>query len=242
MKMNVKQYMAKFAIEYAADDTHGYTNDYPYNQWWRGKDPDCGSFMSLCLHMGLLQIGVNTGYQYFEPMGSAGIYNEGFLLEYCDKLPYESYYNEVGDILVSSGHTEMYTAQGQLTGARNDYDGREGDSSGNEVATSAFYNNGWTYIFRLKDKYNKEIEESEGLNMDMIPAVKQGDQGNVVLSYQYLMHYKLGYDKQPCNGIFDERMDYNVRHYQAEHDLFSDGIIGEKTGYDMIVNAGYEEP
>lgn len=78
--------------------------------------------------------------------------------------------------------------------------------------------------------------------MSMIPEVKKGDSGNVVLSYQYLMRYKLGFDRQPCDGHFDERMDYNVRFYQDEHDLHVDGIIGEKTGYSMIVTAGYEEP
>ena len=78
--------------------------------------------------------------------------------------------------------------------------------------------------------------------MSMIPEVKIGDSSNVVLSYQYIMHYKLGFDKQPCNGHFDARMQYNVKYYQDEHDLPVTGIINEKTGYSMIVETGYEEP
>ena len=78
--------------------------------------------------------------------------------------------------------------------------------------------------------------------MSMIPEVKQGDSGNVVLSYQYLMRNKLGFDKQPCDGDFDARMDFNVRYYQREHGLVEDGIIGEQTGFSMIVETGYEEP
>ena len=242
--MTVKEYMIQFALQFAADNSHGYTNDYPENQWWRGSDLDCGSFMSLCLHQALLQIGIDTGYEYFEPMGSSGLYNEGFLLRYCDKYDYDTVNNTPGDILVSSGHTEMYTAPGQLTGARDNYDGKEHDYTyGTEVNTSSFFNNGWKWIFRLKDKYNKVIDESGGLDMSMIPEVKKGDSGNVVLSYQYLMRYKLGFDRQPCDGHFDERMDYNVRFYQDEHDLSPiDGIIGPKTGYSMIVESGYEEP
>ena len=241
--MTVKEYMIQFALQFAADNSHGYTNNYPENQWWRGTDLDCGSFMSLCLHQALLQIGIDTGHEYFEPMGSSGLYNEGFLLRYCDKYDYDTVNNTPGDILVSSGHTEMYTAPGQLTGARDNYDGKEHDYTyGTEVNTSSFYNGGWKWIFRLKDKYNKVIDESGGLDMGMIPEVKKGDSGNVVLSYQYLMRYKLGFDKQPCDGHFDDRMDYNVRFYQDEHDLYVDGIIGEQTGYTMIVETGYEEP
>lgn len=240
--MTVIEYMIKFALQYAADNSHGYTNDYPWNQWWREPDLDCGSFMSLVLHMALLQIGIDTGHEYFEPMGSSGLYNEGFLLRYCDKYDYDTVYNQPGDILVSSGHTEMYTAAGQLTGARNDYDGVEGDSSGREVTTSSFYNGGWRWIFRLKDRYNKIIDEAGGLDMSMIPEVKIGDENNTVLAYQYLMRYKLGYDRQELSGKFTGKMSYNVRHYQREHELVEDGIIGEQTGYSMIVQTGYEEP
>lgn len=241
--MTLREYAAQIAINFAADDSHGYTNKYPDNQWWHEPDDDCGSFMSYVLHMAFLKIGIDTGYEYFEPQGSAGIYNEAWLLKWCDKYDYDAVYNQVGDILVSSGHTEMYTAQGQLTGARNDYDGRSGDSSGREIATSAFYNatGGWKWIYRIKDKYNKEITEEGGLDMSMIPTVRKGDSNNTVLTYQYLMRYKLGFDRQPCDGNFDDRMDYNVRFYQDEHDLYVDGVIGPETGYSMIM-AGYEEP
>lgn len=242
--MTVKEYMVKFLKLFCDDDTHGYTNEYPWNQWWREPDDDCGSLMSLVLHMGLLQIGIDTGYEYFEPMGASGLYNEGFLLRYCDKYDYYTMNDEPADILVSYGHTEMVYSLNpkMLGGAQNDYDGREGDSSGREVSIHPYFNNGWKWIFRLKDKFNKVIDDSGGLDMSMIPEVKKGDSGNVVLSYQYLMRYKLGFDKQPCDGHFDERMDYNVRFYQDEHDLHVDGIIGEQTGYSMIVTAGYEEP
>lgn len=242
--MRVKEYMAQFAIEFAADDKNGYTNEWPANWWWDdNNDVDCGSFMSYVLHMGLLKIGIDTGHEYFEPMGSAGLYNEAFLLRYCDKFDYNDVYNEIGDILVSSGHTEMYTAAGHLTGARNDYDGVPGDyGTGREIATSTFYDGGWKWIFRLKDKYNKVVDDIGGLDMDMIPEVKQGDENNTVLTYQYIMRYKLGYDKQELTGKFTAKMSYNVRHYQKEHGLIADGIIGSQTGYSMIVNTGYEEP
>lgn len=246
--MKNREWMAMKCREVAADNSHGYTNDYPDNQWWNEPDLDCGSLMSYILHLALLNCGIDTGHRYFEPMGGWYPWNRDFLLTYCDEYSYEDVYNEVGDILVSAGHTEMYTAKGELTGARNDYDGRTGDwTYGTEIATGSFYDasGGWRWIYRLKDEYNIEVgsdPESEGLDMAKIPTVEKGDTSNVVLSYQYLMKYKLGYDKMTCDGYFGDQMHFNVRHYQAEHGLYVDGVIGEETGYDMIVRSGYEEP
>ena len=160
--MNTKEYMADFAVKWAKDDTHGYTNSYPNNQWWKDRlNNDCGSFMSLCLHEALLQIGIDTGYNYFEPTGSRIPWNEAFLTRYCNRYDYQSERNQVGDILTSNGHTEMIVSvdPDYLCGARNDYDGKSGDSSSKEVAVSRLYtaSGGWNFIYRLKDEYVKEI-------------------------------------------------------------------------------------
>ena len=241
--MRVNEKMAEVAIGIAADNDNGYTNDYPLNWWWDdNNDVDCGSFISWVIHIVLLMIGIDTGHQYYEPMGSS-IYNEEFLLKYFDKYDYSEVRNMIGDILMNWGHTEMVTHvdPDELTGARNDYDGVPGDhGTGCEIATSSMFGN-WLWLYRIKDKYNKEIQEG-GLDMSMIPEVKQGDENNTVLAYQYLMRYKLGYDRQELSGKFTAKMSYNVRHYQKEHELVEDGIIGEQTGYSMIVDTGYEEP
>lgn len=243
--MRVKDYMVNFALQIAADDSFGYTNDYPANQWWRGRDMDCGSFMSYCLHAALMQINIDTGYEYFEPTGGYYPWNEAFLIKYCDRFAYDQERNHVGDILVSTGHTEMvtHTDPDYLTGARGDYDGKTGDYTYHtEIATSRLFG-GWNWIYRLKDKYNLEIPEKEGgLDMSKIPTCRLGDVSNTVMSYQYIMRYKLGFDKQEVSGTFNEQMDHNVRFFQKEHSLYVDGIIGEKTGYEMIVRCGYEEP
>jgi len=247
--MKLNEWMARFVVAYAKDNTHGYTNNYPQNQWWNGNDLDCGSLMSYGLHMALRQIGIDTGHVYFEPQGGWSIYNEAFLLKYCDRYRYEDVRNQVGDILLSGGHTEMITAVNpdKLTGARNDYDGRSGDSSGREIATSDYYtaSGGWHYIYRLKDIYNKELDDepTEGeLDMSKIPTCKQGDRNNTVLSYQFLMRDKLGYDKMVCDGYFGDQMAYNVRDFQRDHGLYEDAVIGALTGYAIIVSTGYEEP
>lgn len=238
--MRVKEFMWRKCIELCNDDSIGYTNDWPHNQWWRPPDLDCGALMSYILHMALLKINIDTGQQYFEPMGSSGFYNLDFLRKYCDQYDYNDVKNEPADILVSSGHTEMYLPDNRLGGARNDYDGREGDSSGREVAVSPFFNNGWLYIFRLKDKYNKEIEP-EDVNVE-VPTLKLGDTGNAVLTFQYIMRFKLGFDRQKLNGVYDAKMAYNVGVFQEEHGLVKDKVLGPITQRWMIVETGYEEP
>lgn len=250
--MRLREWMAEFAVNYAKDNSHGYTNNYPENQWWRGSDVDCGSFMSYCLHMALLKIGVETGYQYFEPQGGWSIYNEQFLLRYCDRFAYEDVRNKVGDILVSGGHTEMITHvdPDQLTGARNDYDGRTGDwTYGNEITTSAYYNasGGWHWIYRLKDQYNKELdqgsdtdqdEESEDIIMGKLDTLKRGDTGNQVKNLQALLNLWTTQDGTyrdiVVDGYFGEETETRLKAYQALQGLEADGICGPVTWTDIL--------
>ena len=246
--MKLREWMAEFAVNYAKDNSHGYTNDYPENQWWRGSDVDCGSFMSYCLHMALLKIGVDTGYQYFEPQGGWSIYNEQFLLKYCDRFAYEDVRNKVGDILVSGGHTEMITHvdPDKLTGARNDYDGRSGDSSGNEIATSAYYNasGGWHWIYRLKDQYNKELdpdggEDEEGEKvMVTLRTLRRGDTGNEVKNLQALLNLWTTqngtYRDIVVDGYFGEETETRLKAYQALQGLTVDGICGDESWNDIL--------
>lgn len=246
--MNVKQWMANYAIEYAKDNSHGYTNDYPENQWWRGLDVDCGSFMSKCLHEALLKIGVNTGYQYFEPQGGWSIYNETFLRKYCDRYNYSDVRNQVGDILVSGGHTVMITAVNPdyITHAANDYDGRTGDSSGNEIRTQKLYDGGWHYIYRLKDQYNKDIdsgshvEPTEGDEiMTKLSTLKKGSTGNQVKNLQALLNLwttQSGkYRDIEVDGYFGNATEARLKAYQNLQGLVADGICGPKTWADILL-------
>lgn len=161
----VKDCIVATALDVANNDIHGYTNSYPQNQWWRGNDMDCGSFGSYSLHKALLQINVDTGYDYYEPMGNKTPWNEAFLLKYCNRYNYEDIRNEPGDILTSNGHTVIVTSVNPdcITHAANDYDGVSGDSSGQEIRTQRLYDGGWNYIYRLKDEYNKTIGIRDGI-------------------------------------------------------------------------------
>ena len=166
--MNVKEYMIKTALEIANNNKYGYSNNWPNNKFGEGAAPydgDCGAFCSYCLNQALKQIGINTN-EYYEPQGGTAIYNEAYLLKYCNRYNYTGTRNEPGDILISSGHTVMVTAIGTdytkdtITHASNDYDGKSGDSSGKEIRSQTLYDGGWRYIYRLKDEYNKIINDS----------------------------------------------------------------------------------
>ena len=167
----VKEYMVQTAKTIAADNRYGYWNKPPNNTFGMlpgdtmPYDGDCGGFVSYCLNQALKASGINSN-EYFEPMGQQGatfttLYNEEFLLKYCDRYNYSSIKNslEAGDILVASGHTAMVTAKNgtQITHAGGDRDGRSGDSSGQEICTTGWFDaagpGGWLKVYRLKTKY-----------------------------------------------------------------------------------------
>ena len=247
--MNVKEYMAKRAVEIAADDTNGYTGVYPKNQWWQDtKNNDCGSFMSLVLHLGLLKILIETGYNYFEPMGDKTPWNEAFLLKYCDRYNYSDIRNEVGDILTSNGHTVMITAvdPDYITHAANDYDGVSGDSSGREVRTERLYDGGWNYIYRLKDIYNKDIDAgtdvdtSEDEIMTKLETLRNGSTGNQVKNLQALLNLWTtqsgDYEPIAVDGYFGDETENRLKVYQTLQGLYVDGVCGQITWADILLS------
>ena len=55
-----------------------------------------------------------------------------------------------GDVVITPGsHTEMYIGNGKLIGARDDFDGRAGDSSGNEISIKDYYGT-WSGYLKFK--------------------------------------------------------------------------------------------
>lgn len=243
--MKLNEWIAKHAVETAKDDSRGYTNNYPLNKWWIKPDDDCGSFMSEMLHDALLMIGIDIGQQYFEPMGDNGIYNEELLLKYCNRFDYANEKDKIGDILVSYGHTEMVTNLDpeQLTGARDDYDGKPGDSSGREISTSPYFiasHGGWKYIYRLKEEYNLELDEQEEIKMIMVelPELKKGSRGYAVKSLQSLLNLwtTQSGENRPiiCDGDFGDETEERVKFYQHIQKLPVDGVCGKLTWTDLI--------
>lgn len=164
--MTVKDYMVYTALQIANDNSYGYSNRWPDNKFGEGNDPkngDCGAFNSHCLNLALAQIGVKES-RYYEPIGNYQLYNEEYLLKYCDRYAYADIRNAPGDILTNKGHTVMVTSidPDMITHARNDDDGVSGDwTTGREILTQRLYDGDWKWIFRLKPKYNLPIPVPE---------------------------------------------------------------------------------
>ena len=58
------------------------------------------------------------------------------------------------------GHTELFCGDGKLVGARGNYDGKNGDSSGKEIAVNPYSNMSWQKVFRLPGGYTAEASTS----------------------------------------------------------------------------------
>lgn len=239
--MRVKDLMVGIALDMAADNRYGYSNDWPNNRFGDDATPfdgDCGAFCSFCLNEALKKIGINET-RYYEPQGGWSIYNEEYLLKYCNKYSYNGTRNKVGDILISGGHTVMVTAvdPDYITHAAGNYDGRSGDSSGREIRTQALYRGDWHYIYRLKEEYNKEIDE-EDYEMNYAEkqileasckdvTIKKGSKMTSLVAFvqEYLQYFK--YYEGAIDGDWGDMTNEAFKAWQKARGLKVDGICGQ---------------
>ena len=133
----------QWAIDIANDDSHG------YNMYARGGNPDydCSSLVYFALKNTGFDVGSSpfcTGDMY-SILTRAGFKNVQIGSE-SELLP--------GDIVWwdgpgYAGHTEIYVGNGQFVGAHSNYDGRPGDSGGNEISVGQSGTD-WHQAFRLQ--------------------------------------------------------------------------------------------
>ena len=154
------------AVGIANDNSHGYNNS---GKGW-GPEYNCIGLVMQSCNMS----GINVGKCTIQKMP-----------DYLIKAGYEDVTADInfkngkglkkGDILWmldktgKHGHTELAVGDGRLVGARGDMDGRTGDSSGNEIAVSAYYNYSWQRVFRLPG-----ADKSQGNENDNIFRVQAG--------------------------------------------------------------------
>lgn len=243
--MKVKEYMVKLAEEIAANNKYGYSNDWPNNRFFIDSTPydgDCGAFCSAVLNKALEQIGIKET-RYYEPQGGWDIYNEEYLLKYCNRYKYSDVRNQAADILINGGHTVMVTAvdPDYICHAANDYDGKSGDSSGNEIRRQKLYDGGWHYLYRLKDEYNKEIKDKtpEDVYKEIkIRVLKKGMSGDDVKCLQALLNlWTTQSGENPpiaVDGYFGDETEERTKLYQTLQGLYVDGVAGQFTWTDIL--------
>ena len=135
-----------WALATAADDTHG------YSQQTRNGNPnyDCSSFVIAAYDSAGIPV-KEAGASYTGNMKNAFI-KCGF-----EWIPGTPNMNDLlpGDVLLSErDHTEMYIGDGKNVGAHSDYDGYNGDSSGNEINVSNYPNRSWDGVLRYTGNVN----------------------------------------------------------------------------------------
>lgn len=216
------------AIRISKDDSHGYSNI--NNQ---GPDYDCGSFISKAAqNVGLFPVG-----QYYEPIGSGRnfqLYNERVLLDNgFNKLTYQGLNKlKKGDIIVSGGHTVLSIDEGKhFVHAADNYDGKQGDGSGNEITVCNAYDNGnWLYVYRYEDK-----EEPEYCKVDIdFEIISLGSNSDQVKNLQGLLNAWLTHAPAlVLDGYCGEITEQHIKMYQRLQNLKVDGICGKETWTDI---------
>ena len=90
---------------------------------------------------------------------------------------------EKGDMLLRSTgsvHTAQYIGSCKLTEAAGNFDGRQGDSSGQELRTRSYYNGGWTHVYRYtpeitKTKKSKSVAKKQKDNSNKNNTTKRSE-------------------------------------------------------------------
>ncbi|MBQ9023375.1 MAG: SH3 domain-containing protein [Eubacterium sp.] len=128
------------ALAIANDNSHGYSM---VNRW--GPDYDCSSFVITCLK----QAGFETGGATYSGNMVSNLTQHGFSYIPSSKIDLNSSSSlQAGDILMASGHTEIYIGNGKRVGAHRNYDGKTGDSGGNEINVLNYTRGSWYGILR----------------------------------------------------------------------------------------------
>ena len=171
------------AMKAIADD-----NQHGYNMYDRdGPDYDCSSFIYYALkNAGVLPA---DGSAFSTATMGEVLINAGF-----QQLPYDKNNLQVGDIVVdnvsSVGHTvAIYSNKdGKIEeiAANANIDGKEGDSSGNEINIREFYESGhnYQYIYRLNGAVGNDLCVVDGSTVgNIIIPEEYGNGGYTVTVY-----------------------------------------------------------
>lgn len=147
--------MLAWALETAADDTHGYSQRNRF-----GPNYDCSSFVCAALMEGGFQL-----KDYTSPSG---------LLEQLPALGFRVYRRgevvpQRGDILIQPYvHVEICMGSGGCVGAHQDYDWRSGDRTGHEIEYRTA--NGSYCPFCQKEQYRWVLRYDPLLAPVSVPA------------------------------------------------------------------------
>lgn len=153
---NAETYLEQ-AQRYVDDDSIGYS----MSTRQHNPNMDCSSFVYYCL--------VDSGYCTTDQLGSSPFSTttmaDPLLKAGFEKVDWDGKMESLqrGDILINTqAHTEIYAGDGKNYGAHQDLDGVNGDSSGDEVSLSSYWNDSWDTILRPTGGAGVTIPEKYG--------------------------------------------------------------------------------
>ena len=142
-------------LAYARDDTHGYqlrSRDLDYGL-------DCAGLMML--YASLVEGVPFATYPNFHTWTERSVLtSRGWT---C--VAFSEGKKRRGDILLredptgGTGHTVLYLGDGTIVGAEGNWDGRPGDSSGQEIVRRSYYSYSYDWILRMEVPEVEEIKE-----------------------------------------------------------------------------------
>jgi cell wall-associated NlpC family hydrolase len=220
----------QLALELARDNTHGYSQS---NRW--GPDYDCSSFL---IHV-WEQAGVPV-----KTKGATYTGNMRGVFLRCGFVDVTSQVNlkvggmlKPGDVLLNNRyHTALYVGGGNLVQASSNYDGKPGDSSGNEIKERSYYNYPWDCVLRYAGDGQAPAPKVVTYSIQ-VPLLKRGDKGISVKAMQGALIAR-GFSCGPegADGDYGYNTRNAVKQFQLYMGLGTDGICGGETWNKLLGN------
>ena len=232
--MSVIEKAVSWALQIAADNTHGYSQSVRY-----GPSYDCSSLIiSAYRQAGIPLPGATYTGNMRPAMLSSGFRDVTSEINMATGAGLQR-----GDVLLNiANHTAMSIGGGQIVHARSSEGTSDTiDNSGNEIRTQPYYlySGGWDCVLRY---YSKETPTEPADTPTDTPIttykpitvqlreLSYGDYGEDVRAVQRLLK-EGGFDvgRYGCDGELGYDTLNAIKLYQASKRLSADGIVGEKT-------------
>ena len=228
--MTIPESAAKWAINIANDQSHGYSQQ---NRW--GPDFDC-SALALKAY---IQAGVPIDTSRVYHTGTmSGLKNYGFK-DVASKVNFNTCAGMLlGDILAwhngpvtsTDGHTAIYIGNGQIVHARGQsYGSSKTGDQGTEIAVCPYYRGSWQHVYRYTGNGKPIVTPTPATPVKEIcsvtvnlPLLKYGSIGSGVAVWQTIIGVQ-------ADGEYGPKTQVATLNFQNQHKLKADSEVGKKT-------------